>query len=230
MRRVAAIVGLSALVSLGSGCFLYFGDSNNDDDNPPVPVRDAGPMTPDAVVADANLPPCEYPDYSSDCSQVDYFECGFEAHCEEGSVVANWHEHVFCEGYPEQIVEYSCSYDCADGCTDGRAIWPENGDALVAGWCVASGAGSSCSGNCGMAVDGCYCDEACVGFGDCCDDYEAQCTGCPTLEEDACQADATCQPVYTGINCTDPQGNTCTGGESNCTCESFEFAGCEDKA
>lgn len=229
MRRVAAIVGLSLLVSLASGCFLYFGD--DDDHHHPYPTADGGPdRIPDATVTDTNPPPCEYPSYSTDCSEVDLFQCGFEAHCVDNTLVANWHEHVFCEGYDEQIVDYTCTYECADACTDGRDIWPANGDEIVAGWCVASGTGSSCAGQCGLALDDCYCDEACTGFGDCCSDYEQVCLGCGVLDEAACEASEACMPVYTGINCTDPEGNTCTGNDSNCTCESFEFATCVDQA
>jgi|GEM_PF-2320957 len=42
-----------------------------------------------------------------------------------------------------------------------------------------NGAGGECAGNCGgMADSGCFCDEDCEGFGDCCDDV---CLDCPEL-------------------------------------------------
>jgi len=226
MRRVVGTFGLVFLMISGSGCFLYF----DDDDPEGRPVRDAGVVRADADVPDADPPPCDYPSYSSDCSEVGYFQCGFGAACEGDTVVASWHEHVFCEGYEEQIIDFTCSYACADGCIDGRDLWPEDGAALVAGSCVASGTGSSCAGQCGLALDGCFCDEACVGYDDCCDDYAEQCATCEDLDEDSCKAHESCMPVYTGINCTDPEGNTCTGNDSNCTCESFVFADCEVKS
>ncbi len=45
-------------------------------------------------------------------------------------------------------------------------------------------------------------------------------------DADTCGADSTCTSVFTGINCTDPNGADCTEGSANCTCESFVFATC----
>ncbi len=44
--------------------------------------------------------------------------------------------------------------------------------------------GNSCVDNCeGQAPDGCYCDEQCKEFGDCCPNYEEICNGAEPTEE-----------------------------------------------
>ena len=78
--------------------------------------------------------PCTMPSYPSDCSQVSYFQCGFNATCNGNVVTADWHEHVFCGGGLEQIVPYTCSYTCPDVCIN-TSIWPQNGADLVAAYC-----------------------------------------------------------------------------------------------
>jgi hypothetical protein len=49
---------------------------------------------------------------------------------------------------------------------------------------------------------------------------------CAPLDEAACVASETCAPAYTGIDCTDPEGDPCDDTTATCTCTSFEFAGC----
>jgi hypothetical protein len=79
---------------------------------------------------------CVYPDYPTDCSLVDYFQCGFEAYCDDGVIHVSWHEHVFCNGQ-EEIVEFTCTYACPYGCEEGAYIdWPEDGQQLVADNCL----------------------------------------------------------------------------------------------
>jgi hypothetical protein len=224
MRGIAGTVGLCLLTVAASGCYLYFDD---DEGEPGRPTHDAGVARPDAQLIDAGRPPCEYPSYPEECAEVDHFECGFGFACDGDTLVARWHEHVFCGDY-EEIVEYTCSHECADGCVASRGDWPDVGADLVAAVCTETGTGTSCDGQCGLALEGCFCDEACAGYGDCCDDYDAQCTGCAGLDEEACSANPDCKPVYSGTNCTDPDGNTCTGGD-DCTCASFEFAVCVDQ-
>jgi len=72
-----------------------------------------------------------------------------------------------------------------------------------------------------LVLDGCY-TGACKAI--------AQCDAAPACSafqyEDNCTA-GSCTPVYTGINCKDPNGNTCTAGSMNCTCENFRFDSCE---
>lgn len=61
--------------------------------------------------------------------------------------------------------------------------------------------GASCKGQCGNFLGDespCNCDEACANYGDCCSDYEAECTTPgPTSCQDRCDS----EPVNNGCNC-----------------------------
>lgn len=76
-------------------------------------------------------------------------------------------------------------------------------------------------------VDGCYSGE-CIADELCTDGAPVNCDD--HTSDDACQADATCDAVYRGLNCTRPDGGSCTEGSANCTCESFVFDECVDAA
>ena len=86
-------------------------------------------------------PPCVVPSYSSDCSQVPYFQCGVEFSCEGSVAHMKWHEHILCEG-TEQIVHYSCTYPCVDECDPLGTPWPDSGETLVEEACVGPGESS----------------------------------------------------------------------------------------
>ena len=71
----------------------------------------------------------------------------------------------------------------------------------------------SCQGNCGGAVaGGCWCDESCCHFGDCCKDKAYQCLGCTPDQPGAIPISqySTCQGA-----CSDLPG---TGG-GGCSCD-----------
>jgi len=101
-------------------------------------------------------------------------------------------------------------------------------------------AGYGCSSNADCAA-GCYCSSGecveggfCMTDGDCgsgytCDTGRSSCEpGCGSITDEAdCIANSACQATYTGNECTDSQGKACTTGDTNCTCASFTFAGCE---
>lgn len=77
--------------------------------------------------------------------------------------------------------------DCLPECP------PENQD------CYAEDEPPSCAGECGGASPGgCWCDAACVSYGDCCDDYAPQCNAdscwgsCDTRAPGGCWCDAAC--------------------------------------
>ncbi len=55
--------------------------------------------------------------------------------------------------------------------------------------------------------------------------------GCSALQHEGdCLGRATdCTSVYTGINCTNAGGTTCTAGSTGCTCETFQFANCRNR-
>lgn len=54
---------------------------------------------------------------------------------------------------------------------------------------------------------------------------------CPSLqsEGDCLGRSSDCTSVYTGINCTNSSGGTCTAGSTGCTCQTFQFARCDTR-
>lgn len=77
---------------------------------------------------------CEAPSFSTDCSKVTAFQCGFGASCEGKTAKVSWHHHYFCNGQ-EQIANFQCSYDCPVECDSSYMDWPQDGATFVAGIC-----------------------------------------------------------------------------------------------
>ena len=67
----------------------------------------------------------------------------------------------------------------------------------------------------GCYTGACLSEEACAA------------EACALLDEADCVASATCDPVYAGINCTDPDGDPCNETTADCTCESYVYDRCE---
>ena len=70
-----------------------------------------------------------------------------------------------------------CLSECTDG-SDGWDPWCNT----ISGWsycslCNGGGSATSCMGNCGGMGKGCFCDEHCSDYGDCCSDFDDYC-GC----------------------------------------------------
>jgi len=62
----------------------------------------------------------------------------------------------------------------------------------------------------------------------------AQCDTAPSCaalkhEPDCLGRIADCSAVYTGIGCTKPDGTQCNAGDTNCTCQSFNFNSCQTR-
>lgn len=75
--------------------------------------------------------------------------------------------------------------------------------------------------------NGCY-TGTCVAAEDC---DEVPVPLCEELTTEAtCSARTDCSSLFTGINCTDPAGESCTEPGANCTCERFVFRSCVDAA
>lgn len=78
--------------------------------------------------------------------------------------------------------------------------------------CTTSNPGTgSCSGACGTSEDqgGCFCDDSCVEYGDCCGDYESECGGgggTPTGScQGACGSDMDMGNCYCDTQCVEYQ-------------------------
>lgn len=74
------------------------------------------------------------------------------------------------------------------GCTElggtGEELDTTRGDVAAEQGLLAG----SCVGSCGgQSPDGCWCDEYCSGYGDCCTDYDAVCNGTPEPDPNSCE-------------------------------------------
>ncbi len=100
-----------------------------------------------------------------------------------------------------------------------------------------SGTADSCEGSCGEQSAGgsCWCDDACAGYGDCCEDIEEVCSEpgrepaagmCVKNSNDECQTDADCNIGGCGAElCFNPD---VSNGISTCECSgpSVPVSGC----
>lgn len=80
-------------------------------------------------------------------------------------------------------------------------------------------------GSTAVIEDGCYTGQ-CMVKSSCPDGAPFECSDLNN-NENSCISNPDCSPVYTGLNCTSPNGNECTTGSANCTCQSFEYGYCE---
>ncbi|GMV42762.1 MAG: hypothetical protein AMXMBFR64_44780 [Myxococcales bacterium] len=115
-------------------------------------------------------------------------DCAFPEMCPKSDGCKAW-ANPTCAGCTCESCVCAQKPECCS------VIW----DAACATACKSCGGGcGGCAGNCGsQAPDGCWCDSACVGFGDCCND--------------ACD------------NCGYCMGSTGTGCAGNC--DSYSYAG-----
>jgi hypothetical protein len=74
--------------------------------------------------------------------------------------------------------------------------------------------------------EGCY-SGFCIPEALCPDEPPFTCSD--AADEAECTA-SSCEPVYVGIDCVDPEGGTCTGDEAGCVCDHFEYGFCRDAA
>ena len=141
------------------------------------------------------------PEFPKDCVQCNP-PCGPNEKCQGGQCVA-------------------CNPDCggkqcgSDGC-GGTCGSCSGGKECVQGACVST---ESCQGLCGQgtpAPAGCYCDDQCFGFGDCCPNV---CLECPEFAaQEDCQG---VQPQCGDGLCSGP-GENCATCQQDCPCGAGE--------
>lgn len=148
---------------------------------------------------------CEIPSFSTDCSLVTEFQCGFSATCDGKTAKVSWHHHVMCNGQ-EQIVPFTCSYECATACNSDYHDWPQNGAKLVAGICD-TGAGGSAGdgGNCTPEHGGC------TSTTECCNLWDG--TGGAAGGQ---QTGTVCEPTAKTCEHCSNQGENCSGPYAKC--------------
>jgi len=113
-----------------------------------------------------------------------------------------------CVGGECVVCEPNCTGKaCGDDGCGGSCGTCEGDLQCIGGQCVA---GDSCAGACGgQAASGCYCDEECVNYGDCCPDV---CEQCPELAACAAPCEPACEAGFVCVDgeCVD-QGDACLG-------------------
>ncbi len=170
-------------------------------------------------------------------------DCGLGSYCDEAS--GQCLDSNTCNSDDDCDVNFACDNrgTCIPSACTADDQCPEAYYCdEAAGLCVEGG---TCDAN-GQCADGSECDDrntcvpcdggicgACETIDDC-DDGEIcgadnmcvipECTQVP--EENWCIDRSDCKPIYAGFNCTDPDGNACEDGDTNCTCETFEYAAC----
>ncbi|MCP4444701.1 MAG: hypothetical protein GY811_05050 [Myxococcales bacterium] len=198
IRNTLLLTTLFASCAALAGCNLYFEDS--DFGEPPQRRGQSEGWVPDS---------CQT---NEQCGDGCY--CTANGTCEESS---------FCEESYECAEGFECDY--RDSCVPGDEPEPEPavtcqsevGCDEIAPICPAGTAAS--------IEDGCY-TGVCMAKADCPDGAPFECSDL-NADESACIADATCGPVYVGVNCTSTTGAECTSAGADCSCESFEFDYCE---
>jgi hypothetical protein len=99
----------------------------------------------------------------------------------------------------------------------------ENPNGECAGDVTCNTAAPACAeGQVPLILDGCYTGQ--------CGDITS-CAEAPTCSSYQHQDDCTtgsCTVISIGHDCTKPDGSACTAGDSDCTCASFTYGGCED--
>ena len=98
-------------------------------------------------------------------------------------------------------------------CNNGPASTEADDEAGINFLYSAAGGANSCDGNCGgQAPGGCWCDDQCAGFGDCCSDKVAECDSDPN----SCLDNSTCGGQAPGGCWCDSQctafGDCCSDG------------------
>ena len=150
--------------------------------------------------------------------------CTADAECPEGSV---------CDlATGECAATGSCvgTATCPDGmsCDEDRNTCVPESPITCQGQVTCGDAAPVCpAGSTAAIQDGCYTGQ-CLAKSDCVDGAPFECADLDA-DESACVANATCSPVYRGIDCADPAGNQCTSDQANCTCASFQYDYCEAK-
>jgi agmatine/peptidylarginine deiminase len=104
----------------------------------------------------------------------------------------------------------------SDGCGGSCGTCAAGSTCNASGQCVAT-AGGSCVGKCGVqsGPNGCWCDNQCAQYGDCCADYQQVCVvgtcegNCGGKSDGACYCDAQCTQ----------SNDCCTDYQAECVCQ-----------
>jgi hypothetical protein len=240
-------LAMLALVSVTTiaGCQLYFGEEDGGGGGGTEPGFPCSGETADA--ANAQCAAGCYCSAEGVCEEAGF--CGVDADCPEGYTCDDRSSCVpnTCESNAECGTGNICQDgQCVATCTctndaEAQAVLgadshcDENLSTCIpgadpAGACVGEVTCNERAPNCGegtvpLILDGCY-TGSCRAI--------AQCEAAPVCESMQHLTDCSsrvddCFVVATGTNCTTPGGGICNPGDTNCTCENFEFHSCETR-
>ncbi|MGE0870993.1 MAG: hypothetical protein AB7P03_20680 [Kofleriaceae bacterium] len=205
-RLSTALLAAVAAAVVVSGCQLYFdsddgwGGGGDDDCRYGECGYDDPPPPP---------PPFDGGGYycttDFDCAGGCY--CSSDGYCEEAG---------FCSRDYECQTGYHCDEDRASCVPDDR----DSGSCAGIIYCAAQPPACP-AGTVPEIENGCYTLE-CIAIASC--DVPPACESL-TYEADCVDRAGSCTAVYTGVNCTNPDGTACQGG-ADCDCETFTFDRC----
>jgi len=217
MKKLPLLFGLALVgIALG-GCELYLG-KEKPSDSPPG-TRPPG----DTCASNADCAPgcfCDAPAGAGAESGGACQEAGFCDKNEQCAAGFHCDDRKSCVPDPTCAAATDCSQDGSSVCDNG---------ACEATSCIAPAAGT-CSnpvavcdeGSVATVYKGCY-TGGCTVITSCND--EATCNQFQH-EADCLRRTADCATAYTGHNCHNTSGQSCTQNSAGCTCDQFTFAGC----
>lgn len=236
-----------ATLSLLAGCQLYFGSSGagggsgsggSSDGNPPgSPCNHNADCAPGCFCSDGICTEGGYCVSDKDCGngfhcEIDRSSCVPDPQCTANEQCA---PGSFCDPATDSCkVTCTCTSD-ADAIRQGAGWCDETRGTCMpgtdpAGACLGeitcTTAPPTCpEGQVPLRKDGCFTGQ-CRAIAVC----EAP-PACSALqhENDCLARNADCSTVYNGHGCHKPDGSACRAGDTDCQCDSFTFAACEDK-
>jgi hypothetical protein len=247
MKKLLPLIGMALMLAFTlTGCELYFGKHNNggdDDGRPPGWSCESNADCASGCYCSADSATGQ----SGECTEAGF--CDTDADCPKGMTCDERNSCV-----PGGPTPCNTDYDCAAGsycgpentcvtscvcetdaeaqangfghCDEGRKTCkPEN----AGGSCgreATSGTKPSCAEGSVPLVDanGAY-TGSCSTLGNC--DLQPPCAAFQYESDCLNPSDTgTCSAVYTGINCHKPDGSSCHDGDTDCTCQSFQFFAC----
>jgi hypothetical protein len=208
MKKLS-FLGLAFLMAFTiTGCQLYFGDEKSSGD---------GACLDDGYYVDGDWVSAQCPGGGNKCAS----DTDCAAGCDCDLTTKTCVETGFCSTDKDCPTNFQC--DARSTCTAVTASC--NG--AIAATCT-NGAPKCAQGSVPLIDKGCYFDKDGDGQFDC--SAITQCAAPPACQAYQYSADcaaASCTTVQRGFNCTMGNGQPCTGGQTGCTCQTYQFDHCE---